>query len=108
MIGNIEKFFEPGFSVWRAGNVPDAWGGNVPTHSVHIAALSGRLRPLSGDMRMSADKDTFFGTHRLYCFPADILPGDEIRWGARRFKVNAASDMMSMARLMQVELEEVL
>ena len=72
MIENIERFFEPGFSVWRGGNTPDAWGGNVFTYAVHIAALSGRLRPLTGDMRMSADKDTHFGTHRFYCFPADI------------------------------------
>ena len=104
----VERHFESGFSIHRATSVADAWGGSVPTLVSHIAALSGRLRPLSGEMRMSADKETFFGTHRFYCLPADIRAGDELRVGSRRFKIHAANDMMTFGRFMQVDCEEII
>ena len=191
MIENVQRFFVPGFEVWRWESGTDAWGGTVKQW-VQRQDVSGLLRPLKGELRLSADKETAFADHRFYCSPptvqsvtdepvvmtgtdaqklnfkqartdplivdnlvvtdlatapytvatdysvaldgdgyttitrigtggiADgetvlasydympgILAGDEIRVNGKRYTVKFAADMMSMGRLMQVELEEV-
>ena len=195
MIGSVARFFEAGYEVWRWEEVTDAWGGKTKQW-VQRQDVEGRLRPLSGDKRLSADKETIFATHRFYCFPfapepvtdeavtltgtdpqglsfkqavtrdnaqvvenivvtdqatppvaytvatdytvslddngyttitrvatgtiADgetvlvsyeyapgILPGDEIRIGGDRYAVKFSADMMTMGRLMQIDLEMV-
>ena len=107
MIGNVKKYFTAGHQVWRASPVADAWGGMVDTPAL-ITTVSGRIRPLSGDVRLSADKKTAFATHRFYCFPADIRAGDEIRTGGQTYRVNFAGDIMTFGRFMQVDMELVI
>jgi hypothetical protein len=68
MIENIARFFEPGFEVWRWEPVPDAWGGTVKQW-VQRQDVEGLLRPLKGELRVSADKETEYADHRFYCFP---------------------------------------
>ena len=98
------RFYQPGYMVYRPSAGQDAYGGVATTYSTHLA-VRGRLRPLSGDQRLSADRQTEFATHRFYCNPADIQPGDEIRKDGDRYLVKFASDVMTMGRLMQVDVE---
>ena len=109
MIGNIERFYESGWKVLRATETQDAAGGMVTTLAAHLS-VRGRMRPLTGDKRISADKDTYFGDHRFYCSPADILEGDVLtKTGSTTttYEVKHAPDMMTMGRLMQVDCELV-
>ena len=109
MIGNIAKYYEAGWKVLRATETQDAAGGMVSTLSTHLS-ISGRMRPLTGDKRISADKDTYFGDHRFYCDPVDILEGDYLTLTGSTttvYEVKHAPDMMTMGRLMQVDAELV-
>ena len=106
MIENVARFFQPGIEVERWTEIPDAWGGVVQDWAAHLT-IEGLIRPLSGDKKLSADKDTAFGTHRLYCFPADITTADRIVWGGVNYAVKFASDVMNFGRFMQVDLEVV-
>ena len=195
MIENVARYFDRTVQVWRWEETEDAWGGKVPQW-VRRQDVTGRLRPIKGEARLSADKASIFADHRFYCFPftpqavtdepvvmtgtdpqaldfkqavtrdnaqevdnlvvtnqaappvpytlgADytvglddngyttitrvdtgaitdgetvlasytytpgILPGDEIRTGGERYAVKFSPDMMTMGRLMQVELELV-
>ena len=104
MIGQVARHFEAGWQVWRWTETVDDMGGVVKAWALQTT-ISGRMRGLSGDKRFSADKETFFGDHRFYCFPADIQEGDELRRGGRTFKVHFANDVMTFDRFMQVDCE---
>jgi hypothetical protein len=68
------------------------------------------MRPLTGDKRISADKDTYFGDHRFYCSPVDIKENDVLtKTGSSgtQYEVKHAPDMMTMGRLQQVDCELV-
>ena len=104
MIENVARFFEPGWEVWRWTESPDGMGGFVKAWTFQ-ANVEGRMRPLTGTKRLSADKETFFGDHRFYCFPADIRKGDQLRNGSRNYDVKFPADMMTFDRFMQVDCE---
>ena len=100
----ISRHYESGFELWRDVGDEDGWGTTIENFEKR-AELEGRLRPLSGDLRMSADKQGEFATHKFYCCPQDIRPGDRIRYQGEIFKVVFAADPMNMGRFLQVELE---
>jgi hypothetical protein len=103
------KWFEAGWNVLRPTVSQDAAGGVINTYATHLS-LRGRLRPLTGDTRISAEKDTYFADHRFYCFPVDIKENDIItKTGstATTYMVKHAADMMTFDRLMQVDCELV-
>jgi len=103
------KWFEPGWNVYRPTVSQDAAGGVVNTYTTHLA-VSGRMRPLTGDTRISAEKNTYFADHRFYCFVVDIDEYDIIaKTGSTgtTYEVKHAADMMTMDRLMQVDCELV-
>lgn len=106
MIGRVNQYYESGWVLYRATSTTDAYGGVVNTYSSQ-AALTGRLRPLSGEYRLSADKETEFATHRFYCSPADIRVGDRLSKGGDIYEVKFAANVMDMGRFMHVDLEWV-
>jgi len=106
MIENITRYFEGGWMIHRKAVTQDAAGGITETFSTH-AAVEGRMRPLSGNKIVSADKATYFADFRFYCFPADILEGDRLVKGSDTYDVKHAADMMDFGRLMQVDCELV-
>ncbi|SNR95508.1 phage head-tail adaptor, putative, SPP1 family [Anaerovirgula multivorans] len=106
MIGNIEKYFEP-IEVERFQTVLDEWGNPTKDYGPHIT-IQGRIRQLNTDERISADKETVFTTHRLYCFPADIKATDRMTYKGKTYEVKGEpNDVMNFGRLMQIELEVV-
>lgn len=106
MIDGVEVFYESGWELWRWTEETDDYGGVTEDWALQ-QTIDGRLRPLSGDKKLSAEKDTIFATHKFYCEPTDIKPGDQIRKDDVVYKVKFAPDIMDFGLLMQVELELV-
>jgi len=106
MIGMIRKYFTSGWELWRFTDGTDDYGGTSKTWSKQ-SDLEGLMRPLTGDRKLSAYKETDFATHKFYMKPADIQQGDEIRKDNVHYKVKNAPDMMNFGMLMQIELEVV-
>jgi SPP1 family predicted phage head-tail adaptor len=102
---DVKRFLESGWEVWRWSESQDDYGGTTEEWA-KLEDVSGLMRPLSGNLKMSADKETVFATHRFYCLPTDIEPGDQIRNG-KKYEVKFASDMMNFGRLMQVDCEVI-
>ena len=107
MIGAIENYFTAGWVVSRHKSVRDTMGGFTQTSS-SVGSVSGDMRPLSGEYKLSADKQIAFGTHRFYCSPTSIItPGRVLSTGGVEYEVKFAADMMNMGRVMQVDCEVI-
>lgn len=104
---NVEKYFEPGWVIYRNIITQDSMGG-ITHASSSQASVSGLMRPLSGELKLSADKNTAFGTHRFYCLPTtNLLSGDYLSTGGVRYEVKFPADVMNFGRLMQCDCEVV-
>lgn len=103
----IEKYFEPGYSIYRATSSKDPSGGFVNTWT-KVKDIVGRLRTntrVTGSYPMKNDKKTEEHTFRFYCGIEDIQVGDEIRNNALRLEVQIVNDLMTVGRFLQVELK---
>lgn len=103
----IEKYFEPGYALYRTVPSKDASGGFV-NNWTKVKDLVGRLRTnMSGSQGfpMKNDKQTEVCKHRFYCGIDDIRVGDEIRTNVLRFEVQMVNDVMTFGRFLQLELE---
>ncbi len=104
---NVDRYFEPGWVVYVKTETQDGYGGLVVSYT-SSSVVEGRMRPLSGDKRLSADKVDAFATHRFYCRPtAAIVPGVALGQGSADYVVKFAADVMTQDRLMQVDVELV-
>ena len=102
-----ERFFKDGWIITRMVNISDSMGGFTQASSSQ-GTISGIMRPLSGELKLSASKDTVFGTHRFYCFPTTLLAsGGYLSTGGAKYEVKFVADMMSMGRLMQCDCEVI-
>ena len=101
---SITRYFESGWMIYRKVNSQDAAGGLVETYSTH-AQVEGRMRPLSGNMQISADKATYFADHRFYCLPVDILEEDRLVKGSDTYDVKHVSNVMTFDSHYQVDCE---
>lgn len=103
----IEKFFEPGFTIYRATFTKDASGGLVKNWE-KIKDIVGRLRTNTRSSStlydIKNDKLTEDPNFLLYCGMEDIQPGDEIRKDNMRYTVLYTNDVMTFGRFLQVEL----
>ena len=68
------------------------------------ATVKGRLRPLSGRERMSADKQTLYADHRLYCAPVAITEKDRVACEGKTFDIVFVKNVMSMNRHLEIDL----
>ena len=101
---NFAKYFETGWMIYRKTVTQDGAGGIVETYSTHAAVL-GRMRPLSGNLMVSADKGFYSADHRFYCSPADILEGDQLRKGSDIYDIKHVANMMTFDKLYHVDCE---
>lgn len=122
----IDKYFEP-IQVQRFVTTTNAWGEEVKEWQDY-AVIMARIRPLTGNQRLTADKHTYFASHRLYCkgtvelddtfiIESDIpLTGemtyaitneDRFLYRGKNYKINFVADVMNFARLLQIDLEIV-
>ena len=102
----IEKYFEPGYSIYRATSSKDESGGFVDSWE-KIKDIVGRLRSNVSPYPMKNDKKTEEHNFRFYCGVEDVRVGDEIRAAGLRFEVQFVNNLMTFGRFMQLELKLV-
>lgn len=104
-IKGISKYYTTGHEIERSTDATGGFGGFARTWSSHLSP-AGRLRPLSGDQQLSADKETAFATHRFYCAPDDIKVTDRYKDpDGNIYRIKFVSDVMNMDNHLQVDLE---
>ena len=104
---NFDRFFKDGWIVYHMTQIDDGMGGFTQASSSQ-GTVSGLMRPLSGELKLSADRDTSFGSHRFYCAPSTMItPGRYLSTGGAMYEVKFAADMMSMGELMQCDCQVV-
>lgn len=69
--------------------------------------VMGRLRPLSGEKRIAASREAEFITHRFYCshFSEAIPTGCTLLLEGNRYNIKFVQNVMTMDRLLQLDLE---
>ena len=72
---SINRFYTSGHKIQRVTITQDSYGGVVETWADHLT-VSGKLWELSGDRKLSADKETIFSTHKLATDITDIKDTD--------------------------------
>jgi SPP1 family predicted phage head-tail adaptor len=107
MIEKISGFYTDDVVIQRSTTVPNGIGGFVTTWTDHLA-IKGKMRPLSGKEQLSADKQTIFATHKLYCALADITEIDRVVFDGDIFEIkNIPQDVMNMHNHYEIDLEFV-
>lgn len=103
---SIETYYESGIVIQRKTSVSNGLGGMVDSWSTHLT-IDGRIRPLSGNEKISADKNTLYVTHRLYCSILDITEKDRVLFNGVKYEVKFVANPMNFGRYLMVDLEEV-
>ena len=110
-IGNIAAYLTQTGMVLRT-TVSQATTGAIINTWTSQSEVMGRLRPFVayrwGTEILNADKVTDQSNYRWYCATtADITPADRLRVDGDTYRVVFVSNVMSMDRLMQVDLKLV-
>jgi len=107
MIEKISDFYNSLFDVMRSTTIESGYGGTKLSWG-KSATVSGRLRPLSGDERMRADKMSLYSTHKLYTYVADITQSDRIiDVAGNTYEVKYIKNPMNMDNHFEIDLELV-
>jgi SPP1 family predicted phage head-tail adaptor len=108
MIGNIVDYYTDNIIIERIDKVmSNGIGGYVESWKTHLS-INGKMRPLSGKEQLSADKQTVFATHKLYCAIADITEMDRVVFNGDIFEIkNIPKDVMNMHNHYEIDLEFV-
>jgi len=72
---SISRFYTSGHKIQRVTVTTDSYGGTVNTWADHLT-VAGKKWELSGDKKLSADKETIFSTHKFATAIADIKDTD--------------------------------
>ena len=72
---SISRFFTSGHKIQRVTVTQDNYGGVVETWADHLT-VSGKKWALSGDKKLSADKETIFADYKFATAIADIKETD--------------------------------
>ena len=107
MIKGIQKYYTPGKTILRNVDPQRNDIGGFIDDWQQILCINGRIRPLSGNEREAAGKQTLFASHKLYCDILDINEKDRIHDAAddQTYEVKFVSDPMHMGNHLEVYLE---
>jgi len=75
MDGLIKRFYTTGHKIQRVTVTEDDYGGVVETWTDHLT-VDGKRWALSGDKKLSADKETIFADYKFATAIADIKTTD--------------------------------
>ena len=105
MIRNIESFYNQEFQVLRYTMTGSGYGGIQGAWNTHLT-VRGRLRPLTADERLRADKVSLYSTHRLYASVTDITSKDRVVdvYG-NNYAVKGLKNPMNMDNHLEIDLE---
>ena len=103
----IGRYYEAGWKV-RTTTYTDTDIGGREVDSTTDVTVAGRMRPLSGDERLSADKQTLYATHRFYTDPVTVGQDDNIiSPDGDLYRVVFVKDVMTMGRHLEIDCEWV-
>ena len=100
----FEKYFDSTATIQEPTLVADSYGEPIATWTTYDS-IPCRLRPITGDKRIAASKDTEFATHKLYCLPITMPINCRIVINNEIYEIKCPSDIMTMGRFMQIDLE---
>ena len=105
MIKNIESFYNQEFQIMRYTMTSSGYGGVQGAWSEHLKVI-GRLRPMTADERLRADKVSLDSTHRLYTSIADIVSKDRvIDVYGNNYAIKGLKNPMNMDNHLEIDLE---
>ena len=109
MISGIKRHFTTGHKIQEYTPGDEGFGGSEGTwKDKEFSPISARLRPLSGEEQLSADKKTLFSTHKLYCGIHDIKEADRyVSPDGEIYNIKFVKDPMSMGNHLEIDLEYV-
>lgn len=110
-IGSVASYYTQTATVLRSTRTQAATGAIINVWSSE-AEVMGRLRPFTvskaGGEELRAGKVTVVAGYRWYCAPTTSFDEDDrLRIDGTAYRVAHKADVMSMGRLMQVDLELV-
>lgn len=110
-IGNVASFFTDTALLKRPTFTKAVTGATISTYSSQYE-IAGCLRPRMdaylGGERIAADKVTLYATHRFYCAAnSSVRQDDELVIGGTTYRVRFVVNVMTMGKLLQVDLREV-
>jgi len=73
----ISRFYTPGHIIQRKTEIKDDWGGTTEEWT-DLITIEGKLWQLSGDKRLSADKETIFADYKFACGITDVTEKDRL------------------------------
>ena len=101
----INRFYTPGHIIQRKIELKDEWGGSTEEWT-DLIIIEGKLWQLSGDKRLSADKETIFADYKFACNLTDIKEADRyIDPDNRIFKIKAIAERKRPGGTGHLELE---
>lgn len=100
----IERFFSTGITYTIPTITRDAAGGEIETPGTPIS-LKGRIRPMTGNEVLAAQRLNTISSHVLYCLPeAGLTEKCLVYLGSTIYQVTFIKDPMTYARFWQVGL----
>lgn len=104
MIQGVDKYLTQDVKVYRPTSTIDEYGSPVVVNTL-VTTIKGRLRQLSENERLSAQKVEHYGTHRLYTLENIIQNEDYIEYQLQKFNVIGVNNVMNFNEFYQIELE---
>ena len=89
MANLVNRFFTSGHKIQRVTVTTDSYGGTINTWADHLT-VDGKRWALSGDKKLSAEKETIFSTHKFATAIADIEETDRyVDLDANEYEIKA-------------------
>ena len=109
MANLVNRFYTSEHKIQRVIVTEDAYGGITKTWTDHLT-VDGKRWALSGDKKLSADKETIFSTHKFATDIADIKETDryvDTEGNAYEIKVLAERRRPDGTGHIELDLEKV-
>jgi len=98
----ISDLFIPGFVIKR--RTESTVNGNLTASYATVATISGRIRLLSGDEKITNEKENWTTTHRFYCDASNTLNrGDVIVKDGKTYDIKVIDNPHELDEFLQVD-----
>ena len=107
MTKNIKRFYTTGHKIQYYDPGDEGFGGSEGEwKDKDFSPIVARLSPLSGEQRLSADKQTVFADAKLYCDVLDITEADRyVSPDGDVYNIKLVKDPMSWGNHLEIDLE---
>ncbi|HHV79087.1 MAG TPA: phage head closure protein [Firmicutes bacterium] len=103
---SLRQLLNQTVSIQRKERSPDGMGGWISDWVTVITTVA-RISPVSAKERIQYEQLQYPVTHKVYMLgSANVKPGDQIVFGARRFSVKGVTNPSEMGHHLEVLCEE--